>query len=234
MSYRRDPRRRQLSPTGTGFGSSGRRTVLGYWVPLAVTVGIAAVSIAAWIWSERQEDDDDNDNPPYPPGSEYPPPPPAGYGPPPGGPYPPGAYPPGESYARSTGTEVRQDDGSVIGRMQGALRRTPSPQQILDGASRRVAAGVAAAGAMVGGALSSIREEQRGDYEDHSRWSEEAEARVGPPGQSAPPAAVFDKNRKTVAIVVSAVPLQSEIDDPSIEHAVSKYPVEHVVAFCGS
>lgn len=218
MSYNQDPRRRRLAPDGTGFSSSGRRTAWGYWIPLVLTVGIATVSIAAWIWSERNEGDDD-DQPPYPPGPEGPPPP--GYYPPSGVDYPPGAIPPGAAeYARSTGAEIRQDDGSVIARMQGALRRTPSPQQILDGASRKVAAGMAAAGAMVGGALSSIREEQRGDFEDHSRWSEEAEARARGEIQGAPPGAVFDKKRKTVAIVVSAVPLQSEIDDPSIGHAV--------------
>jgi len=184
-------------------------------VPLVLTVGIATISIAAWIWSERNENDGD-DNTQHPPGPQGPPPP--GY--PPGAEYPPGAVPPGAvEYSRSTAVETRQDDGSVIARMQGALRRTPSPQQIIDGASRRVAAGMAAAGAMVGGALSSIREEQRGDFEDHSRWSEEAEARARTAVQGTAPNAVFDKKRKIVAIVVSAVPLRSEIEDPSIEHA---------------
>ena len=187
-------------------------------MPLVLTVGIATISIAAWIWSERNENDGD-DNTQHPPGPQGPPPP--GY--PPGAEYPPGAIPPGAAeYSRSTAAEARQDDGSVIARMQGALRRTPSPQQIIDGASRRVAAGMAAAGAMVGGALSSIREEQRGDFEDHSRWSEEAEARARTAVQGTAPNAVFDKKRKIVAIVVSAVPLRSEIEDPSIEHAVRR------------
>ena len=56
--------------------------------------------------------------------------------------------------------ELREvEDASIMGRMSGALRRTPSPQQILDGASKKVVAGVSAAGAAVTGALSSIIEE---------------------------------------------------------------------------
>lgn len=149
-----------------GYGSSGRRSTLGYWVPLALTVTAATVGLAAWIWSERHDDDDgdynrdggpDNSRPPHPPGYS---------GPRPGDPADnrgPGAPP--------------AEDASMMARMSGALRRTPSPQQLFDGASRKVAAGVAAAGAVVGGALSSIREEDKGDFEDHSRWSEEAESR---------------------------------------------------------
>jgi hypothetical protein len=110
----------------------------------------------------------------------------------------------------------------MIGRMQGALRRTPSPQQFIDGASKRVAAGMAAAGAMVGGALGSIREE-RGDFEDHSRWSEEAEARVRGGVQQASRAApsTVDKKRKTVALVVSSASSHDDPEDLSLsEHAV--------------
>lgn len=220
MSYPQD-RRRRVAPGGMGFSSTGRRTMLGYWVPLAVTVGIASISIAAWIWSERHEseDDDEGHGRDYPDDFDQPthPPPPSYEGGPPNAPGAPGA-----DFARSTGSDVRQEDGSVIGRMQGALRRTPSPQQIFDGASRRVAAGMAAAGAMVGGALSSIREE-RGDFEDHSRWSEEADMRarsgadVGPRG--APSSA--GKAKKTVALVVSSVALSDDPEDLTLsEHAV--------------
>lgn len=178
---------------------------MGYWVPLAITVGVATISIAAWVWSERDEDDDEGEyGRNYP--DDYPPPGPEG-------------APPGADFARSA--DARQDDNTVMGRMQGALRRTPSPQQLLDGASRRVAAGVAAAGAMVGGALSSIREE-RGDFEDHSRWSEEADSRsrgaaeLGPRGVAPP-----SNRKKTVALVVSADALSGENDDISLsEHAV--------------
>ncbi|OKL56133.1 hypothetical protein UA08_08726 [Talaromyces atroroseus] len=215
MSFPQD-RRRRVGPAGLGFSSTGRRTFMGYWVPLAVTVGVATISIAAWIWSERQEHEDDGDDEGH--GHDYPddlhqppyPPPPAGYE---GG--------PSADFARSAPTDTHQDDGSVIARMQGALRRTPSPQQIFDGASKRVAAGMAAAGAMVGGALSSIREE-RGDFEDHSRWSEEADLRAvsaaDAGAQSAPSSSA--KAKKTVAIVVSSVSLSDDPDDITLsEHA---------------
>jgi hypothetical protein len=123
----------------------------------------------------------------------------------------------------------------MMARMQGALRRTPSPQQIFDGASKRVAAGVAAAGAFVGGALTSIREENRGDFEDHSRWSEEVESRNQQRNQpdttttGLPPTrsvtgglATADKKRKTVVIVVSS----------ESSHLVSEVFVsDHVVSY---
>jgi hypothetical protein len=117
--------------------------------------------------------------------------------------------------------------------MQGALRRTPSPQQIFDGASKRVVAGVTAAGAFVGGALTSIREDNKGegDYEDHSRWSEEAQTRahersqqpaVAPTmsgGLPSRPAKTVNNNKKTVVIVVSSVS-SADSDEFSSEHAV--------------
>lgn len=166
MSYSYDRYDRQRRQT---HGASSRRSALGYWLPLAVTVTVATVGLAAWIWSERKDDkSDDYDR--------------RGEGRPPQGP-PQG--PPSEFTGPGSGQmpQARGEDGihmeeeSVMARMSGALRRTPSPQQLFDGASRRVAAGVAAAGAVVGGALSSIREEDKRDFEDHSRWSEEAEFR---------------------------------------------------------
>ncbi|KAL1637876.1 hypothetical protein SLS56_000433 [Neofusicoccum ribis] len=45
---------------------------------------------------------------------------------------------------------------------------------LFDNASRKLATGVAAVGTAFGAALGSIREEDREDYGDHSRWSEEA------------------------------------------------------------
>lgn len=223
MSFPQDPRRRRI-PAGAGFSPSGRRTALGYWVPLALTVGVATLGIAAWIWCERNDDEDDE----YPrddgdrrdgfrgPGPEVPP------------------VGPGAEYAATTATNLRdlrdEDEASMMARMQGALRRTPSPQQIFDGASRRISAGMAAAGALVGGALTSIREEERGDFEDHSRWSEEVQSRANERSQQAaasmsgalPGAHIttpFDKRKKTVAIVLSSVS-QNDTEDSSSQHAV--------------
>lgn len=209
-----DGHRRHSGPGG--FSSTGRRTALGYWLPLALTVGVAAVSLATWVWSERRDGEDDDDyyedrehhkrrdeNVPggFQPGAEN--------------------SQPESGYAKATGAHdgAHPEDASVISRVQGALRRTPSPQQLFDGASRRVAAGVAAAGAVVGGALTAIREEGPNDFEDHSRWTEEANSRsvlatagsramtgALPPPSVAPTAhAPKTKSRKTVAIVVSSV-----------------------------
>ena len=185
-------------------------------MPLALTVGIATAGVAAWVWSERSDDDEDQEREP-----EH------------------------DEYRRDDDDETHDifpargldgdepppymaDDAGMMARMHNTLRRTPSPQQIFDGASKRVAAGVAAAGAFVGG-LTSIQEENRRDFEDHSRWSEEVESREqadAPTTMSgalptrgvanAPPA--FDKKKKTVAIVVSSV--SSDSEDSSFQHAV--------------
>jgi len=238
MSFPQDPRRRRGA--GAGFSATGRRTALGYWIPLALTVGVATISVAAWIWSERNDDDDEDDQP-YEGNGPYPPPGPAG------GDFPPPSYA-SEGYARSTGAEISGDaryDPSFMARMQGALRRTPSPQQIFDGASRRVVAGVTAAGALVGGALTSIREEDRGDFEDHTRWSEEAESRNVERGQQGVVATMsgalpsrgpavgqhsFDKKKKTVVVVLSSLsPPGSEEYAP--EHAVRRPPPRFTLDF---
>lgn len=166
MAYDRYERQRRQT-----YGASTRRTTLGYWLPLAVTVTVATIGLAAWIWSERKDDDLDD----YDKKRE-------------------GRDPPQGSGTKRTPT-TRGDDGiqmeeeGVVARMTGALRRSPSPQQIFDGASRRVAASVAAAGAVVGGALSSIREEDKRGFEDHTRWSEEAGGRIegGDAKRAAPP-----------------------------------------------
>lgn len=226
MSFPQDARRRRVG-AGTGFSSSGRRTALGYWVPLALTVGVAAAGVAAWIWSERIEDEEDDANDPR--GDDGFPAP--GHG---GDELPPGYD---GDYARSTATDIHDtDDVSMVARMQGALRRTPSPQQILDGASKRMAAGMAAAGAFVGGALTSIREEDRGDFEDHSRWSEEVESRdrrdlpapatptvsgtLPGPGVAAGTSS-GTKKKKTVAIVVSSDTSRLDPEEYTSDHAVS-------------
>ena len=235
MSYsyeRYESQRRQ------GYGASGRRTTLGYWVPLAVTVTVATIGLAAWIWKERRDDDGDYDR------ERRDARPPPGYG---------GVGPGNTPYAPDTQPPPQPpqgEDPGMMARMSGALRRTPSPQQFFDEASRRVVAGVAAAGAAVGGALTSIREEEKGDYEDHSRWSEEAAARArlgaaaagatttasGPgPGtreqpaaglvsQAQPPQRLNDK-RKNVAIVVSA-----ETRNHGLGAADATYFQEHAVS----
>jgi hypothetical protein len=176
---------------------------------------------------------------PQPPPGSYPAqapgyPPTSGYPPVPGEPY--GRNPDGSirtappSYADvrpgevAYGTEEHQQPQSYIAQMSGALggalRRTPSPQQFISGATRSVTAGVAAAGAAVG-SLFPIREEDKNAYTDHKTWSEEAEVRrpgAGPdvPSQdtekrsgnktapAAAPASASNKRRKTVAIVISA------------------------------
>ena len=252
MSYSYE-RRRQT------YGASSRRTAWGYWVPLAVTLTVATAGLVAWVWSERKDDEDEDIPPgPPPPGYGNAPPPQPGYGPPPqsyaapppGSQGPPGfdnppgqpPYVPGQP-PYTFGPDGRgAEDESIVARMSGALRRTPSPQQIFDGASRRVVAGVTAAGAVVGGALSSIREEDKTGYEDHSRWSEEADsqtggvpARKGPElidlessssatvRQAVSSGAKLGGKRKTVAIVVSAETDYEHAEDADYhqEHAVS-------------
>jgi hypothetical protein len=195
--------------------AQSRRNGLSYWIPLAITVTVATVGIAAWIWSERNDDEEDTQGPRRPDygrnqdGSVR-------TGPP--------SYAdvrPGE-VAYGTTPQRPEESQSYMARMSGALRRTPSPQQFMEGASRTVVAGVAAAGAVVGSALSSIREEDKNAYKDHKTWSEEAESRLAgaAPGASsgiemrsasevggaaaAPPKSVGNGRRKTVAIVVSA------------------------------
>ena len=239
-----------------------------------MTVTVATVGLAAWIWNERKEDEDDMVEPRPPPPGGYgggpssgfggPPPgepgyenaPPGAYGPPPPGEAgysnaPPGGFdgpPPGQPpYAPGPGGRETEDE-SIVARMSGALRRTPSPQQIFDSASRSVVAGVTAAGAAVGGALSSIREEDKVAFEDHSRWSEEADSqsggassRKGPElrdleGEVAAQQIVQaggkkGGKRKTVAIVVSAETDYEHEEDAGYhqENAVSTLGVKQAL-----
>lgn len=203
-----------------------KRGVWSHWVPLVVTLTVATAGAAAWVWSQRKDDDDDE----HEPGLDYDN---ADYGdnpsygasrggksqqpPPQGGPYPPSTR--GDD-TQSYGVGPGPSDPAAAGwgaRMSGALRRTPSPQQFIDSAGKTVATGFAAAGAAMGKALASIREEDK--YNDNP-WSEEADAkreRDTPPGVK----------RKTVAIVVSADSPLADTDPSSggyLEHAVRDYP----------
>jgi hypothetical protein len=200
-----------------------RRSGLAHWIPLALTITAATVGLAAWIWSERQDDDDDDE---YDDGTRRRP----------AGSVPPsyGDMRPGEA-AYGTTARTAEDSSSYMARMSGALKRTPSPQQFFDGASRTVVAGVAAAGAVVGSALSSIREDDKNAYKDHKTWSEEAELRKSgaSPGPSTVPSKTQTQKgsvvsgsgkRKTVAVVISADADGDGLDDGDDyvqEHAVS-------------
>lgn len=162
---------------------------------------------------------------------------------------------------RSTHTEQQQQqqqgDASWYGQVRGAIRRTPSPQQFFDSASKQVGAAAAAAGA----ALGSIIEEDKDPYyedgsrrrgrdgegevfSDHERWSEEAEektrvgaveAESGKRADAALRSARDDKgngkgkSKKTVAVVVNA--------DAGGENAYdqdSTYHSEHAVSLPGT
>ncbi|KAL1305570.1 hypothetical protein AAFC00_007176 [Neodothiora populina] len=192
---RYDTRRRR-----TLYGPQGgqRRSTLGYWVPLVLTVTFATAGLVAWIWSERQTDDDDehdndknDDRPSYGPRPPSQPRRPRGdndeYGDDDvydendhtgeraaAGPEDTLESPP-PAYASRTATG-EQDEG-FLSRVSGAVRRSPSPQQFFDSAGQRLAAGVAAAGAAVG--LGSIREESSSGSGTRAREPEEGAAAGG-------------------------------------------------------
>ncbi|KAK0706764.1 peroxin 22-like protein [Lasiosphaeria miniovina] len=211
-------------------GSSRRRGVWGHWVPLVLTVTVATVGVAAWIWSQRKDEnledpeadtayqdlDYDNadygDNPAYGASDG----PSAGQKPP--------SFAGTDPLVRDVSHGVTPAQGEHAGsgwgaQVSGALRRTPSPQQFLDSARKTVAAGVTAAGAVVGGALAAIREEDKIAYADHETWSEEADAkkdRVPAPSH----AKDAGKRRKKIVIVVSAENFSEDADgDGFHEHA---------------
>lgn len=253
-SYDRYDRRR----TRYGPAPGPSRSTLGYWVPLVLTITVATAGLVAWVWSERQEDEDEDRDDNYPSdeheGPEYPPrhrkshdQPPGYEAPPAHGPY---TEPP---YGSEGSRDATGEEASFMTRMSGAIRRTPSPQQFFDSAGQRIAAGVAAAGAVVGGALSSIREEdnhnreEREGFSDHERWSEEAlsrrvEAQSRESGaavsanteafnasvRSGPSSTAAGKARarRTIAVVVSA---ETSLDTLHQEEDVS-YHTEHAVS----
>jgi hypothetical protein len=195
--------------------SSSRRNTLGYWVPLTLTVVVATAGLAAWVWSAREDHEDasSDDDLSYGEDSSR----------------EKGKTPLGPSGSRDAMAQgvVREDEKDILSRAQGIIRRTPSPQQLFDTVSKKTAAGWAAAGAAAGAALASIREEDKDDYGDHNRWSEEAAIRRNVEAQSAQSKAAVEtqsrsfaasvKNpptggkRKTVVLVVSA---ESLMDSP--------------------
>jgi hypothetical protein len=145
--------------------------------------------------------------------------------------------PPGQSVSGqdvSEGVERRDEDTTIVGRVQGIMRRTPSPQQVLDGAKKGVVAGVAAVGGMVGGALGSIREDREdGAFQDHERWRREESTTSNAAAGSGRDVLSGGKKgvapggkRRTVAIIISAEEgdvrsLEEEEDDGwKSEHAV--------------
>lgn len=206
---------------------SRRNGTWGHWVPLVVTLSLATAGVAAWAWSQRRDSDSDDDEPGLVYGnantnannqgaqgaaggyaSQY------------------DASSSRAHAAPSVGDETVGAAGSDVSgwgaRMSGALRRTPSPQQFLDSTGKTVAAGFAAAGAAMGKALSSIREDDdgRGPYPDGNPWSEEADAKAERAPLTSP------RHRKTVAIVVSADSLGSTEESSAgyFEHAVCSLP----------
>ncbi|RYO97437.1 hypothetical protein DL764_007315 [Monosporascus ibericus] len=190
---------------------SRRRGLWSFWVPVLVTAAVATAGVAAWVWSQRPNDEEneneadldyDNadygDNPAYGATRDI-----HGSGATDKTPF---SHQQGASYGVTEPHAEATGAAATWGaQMSGALRRTPSPQQFLSDAGKRVAAGVAGVGAAFGSALAAIREEDKNAYADHETWSEEAEARketASAPSQSQSKDA--SKRRKTVAIVVSA------------------------------
>jgi hypothetical protein len=175
-----------------------RRGIITFWVPVLTVSALAIGGIATWVASTRADhaaestsDDDDDHHLSY--GDHE---------------VDKNAIPSRPtSYGVSEGLDgagARQDDSTVMGRVQNVIRRTPSPQQMLDGAKKGVVAGVAAVGGMMGGALGSIKEDTEdqhtGSFEDHERWRQDGASGVGRSVGGGVPGG----KRKTVAIVISA------------------------------
>ncbi len=180
------------------------------------------------------------------------------YGGPPSGGFQGGPPPPGyrgteeewRSTARSTAVESQQETG-LVARMSSALgmgrSTTPSGDrsvgqnqaQSYDWTNRPFASATAAAGAMVGAAITTLSGGGEEGYEDHERWSEEADQRDSDrkvkqgikrrgtadeffSGSVQVPrsASIANRKRKTVAVAVSAVgDAHGDVGD----HAVSAH-----------
>lgn len=129
--------------------------------------------------------------------------------------------------------------------MSGIVRRTPSPQQFFDSASKQVTAGLAAAGSALGSimevesndghAYEERRERSRSRHDDgfsdHERWSEEAEEKQRITAIEAESSRRMDtakdkgkgRSKRAVAVVVSA-----DVDDDSQDEGV--FHTEHGVS----
>jgi len=135
------------------------------------------------------------------------------------------------SYYSSQTRETERNDQTFLSRVGGVIRRTPSPQQFFDSASKQVSAGWAAAGSALGSIMEvdsnhdefeerqetrASRQEEREGFSDHERWSEEVEEkqRIGGIHSESVRRADDAKNiredkgkgraKRAVAIVVSA------------------------------
>ncbi len=210
------------------------RSTLGFYVPLIFTVTVATAGLAAWVWSARESGEDYNSDDDLSYGEDS-----------------------QSDRRRGKGTQrdltgmsesavregaVREEDTTLFGRAQGIIRRTPSPSQVFDSVSKKTAAGWAAASGAAGAALASIREEDKDDYGDHSRWSEEASLRRNVEAQSSQSTGAVDTHtrsfatsvrngpsngkRKTVVLVVSAESLMDSDD-----HHDGNYRTETAVSF---
>lgn len=120
-----------------------------------------------------------------------------------------------------------------------APRGQAEQAQQYDWANKPFSAGVAAAGAMVGAAISTLSGGGGEGYEDHERWSEEVEQRDNDleikqgirrrgtadeffSGSIELPksASISSRKRKTVAVVVSAVSQTTDGESDVGHHAV--------------
>ncbi|KAI4922830.1 hypothetical protein J4E90_001265 [Alternaria incomplexa] len=208
--------------------NSRNRGALGFYVPLILTVTVATAGLAAWVWSAREDSRDYSSDDDLSYGEDSAHEKRQGRAP---APRDVSGFPVGEGGGEGYG----YGDGTLLGRAQGVIRRTPSPQQLFDTVSKKTAAGWAAAGAAAGAALASIREEDKDEaFGDHSRWNEEATIRRNVEAQSRDSNAAVDVQarsfaesvrkaegrgqgyggrRKTVVLVVSAESLDRLDDD---------------------
>ncbi|KAI4928089.1 uncharacterized protein J4E92_005571 [Alternaria infectoria] len=208
--------------------NSRNRGALGFYVPLILTVTVATAGLAAWVWSAREDSRDYSSDDDLSYGEDSAHEKRQGRAP---AARDVSGFPVGEGGGEGYG----YGDGTLLGRAQGVIRRTPSPQQLFDTVSKKTAAGWAAAGAAAGAALASIREEDKDEaFGDHSRWNEEATIRRNVEAQSRDSNAAVDAQarsfaasvrkaegrgegyggrRKTVVLVVSAESLDRLDDD---------------------